>query len=228
MFHHFTMNGIWLMLFLHERKQILVLVKQFTSASSVEMFLSSRHYSHSSSFSQLVVCKRRNLDKAFKFSKWSGPSDMNESQSWSLPSLNFLSADLTWRDMYIWLSLLNPCLHSDETRYNLNNWCFWLLSFWICSVKATTDDCKCLNVLNRIRSKNSKKKTFRNNSWLVDGHEVSGVAKGGRSAPGGTFMGAGLWAMLWGINLQRLHWNKGGFNVGTLLAVEGRFWFWVI
>jgi len=26
---------------------------------------------------------------------------MNGSQSWSLPSLNFLSTDLTWLDMYI-------------------------------------------------------------------------------------------------------------------------------
>ena len=56
----------------------------------------------------------------------------------------------------------------------------------------------------------------------------SGIAKGGRSAPGGTFMGAALWATLWVINLQELCWNKSGFNVGTLLAVEGRFWFWVI
>jgi len=105
--------------------------KTVYSASSIETFLSSRYYSRSSSFSQLVVCKRRILVKAFKFSKWSGPSDnsdMNESQSWSLLSLNFLSADLTWLDMYIWLSLLNPCLHNDETRNNLNNWCFWLLS----------------------------------------------------------------------------------------------------
>jgi len=30
MFHHFTINCIWLMLFLHELKQILVLVKQFS------------------------------------------------------------------------------------------------------------------------------------------------------------------------------------------------------
>jgi len=56
-----------------------------------------------------------------------GPSDMNESQSWSLPSLNFLSADFTWLDMYIWLSPINPCLHSGETRYDLNNGCFSLL-----------------------------------------------------------------------------------------------------
>jgi len=55
------------MLFLHELKQVLVLVKQFTSASSIEMFLSSRYYSHGLTFSQLVVCKRRNLVKAFKF-----------------------------------------------------------------------------------------------------------------------------------------------------------------
>jgi len=50
-------------------EQVLILVKQFTSASSIEMFLSCRYYSHVSSFSQLVVCKRRNLVKAFKFSK---------------------------------------------------------------------------------------------------------------------------------------------------------------
>jgi len=69
MFHHFTMNCIWLMLFLHELKQVLVLVKQFTSASSIETFLSSRYYSHVSLFSYSVVCKRRNLVKAIKFNK---------------------------------------------------------------------------------------------------------------------------------------------------------------
>jgi len=57
------------MLFLHELQQVLVLVKQFTSVSSIETFLSSRYYSHVSSFSQLVVCKWKNLFKAFKFSK---------------------------------------------------------------------------------------------------------------------------------------------------------------
>jgi len=56
---------IWLMLFLHEIEQVLVLVKHFTSASSLETFLSSRYYWHVSSFFQLVVCKRRNLVKAF-------------------------------------------------------------------------------------------------------------------------------------------------------------------
>jgi len=40
MFHHFTMNCIWLMLFSHELKQVLVLVKHFALASPMEMFLS--------------------------------------------------------------------------------------------------------------------------------------------------------------------------------------------
>ena len=53
------------MLFLHKLEQVLVLVKQLTSASSIETFLSSRYYSHVSSFSQLVVCKRRDLVKGF-------------------------------------------------------------------------------------------------------------------------------------------------------------------
>jgi len=33
------------MLFLHELEQVLVLVKQFTSASSIKTFLSNRYYS---------------------------------------------------------------------------------------------------------------------------------------------------------------------------------------
>jgi len=59
------------MLFFHELKQVLALVKQFTLASSLETFFSSRpiYYSHSSTFSRSVVCKRRNLVKACKFSK---------------------------------------------------------------------------------------------------------------------------------------------------------------
>jgi len=63
-------------------------------------------------------------------------SDMNESQPWSLPSLNFLSADSNWLDMNIWLFRLNPYLHSGETRYNLNNWCFWLLSILNLLIKS--------------------------------------------------------------------------------------------
>jgi len=50
-FHHFTKNCIWLMLFLHELEQIFVWVKQFTSPSSTETILSSRYYSHVSYFS---------------------------------------------------------------------------------------------------------------------------------------------------------------------------------
>ena len=63
-------------------------------------------------------------------------------------------SDHLWKVTYTWLSLLNPCLHSGETWYKFNNWCFWQLSvFWTCLIKATANDCKCLNV-NRIRSKN--------------------------------------------------------------------------
>ena len=38
-------------------------------SSSIETFLSSRYYSHVSTFSHAAVCKRRHLVKAFKFSK---------------------------------------------------------------------------------------------------------------------------------------------------------------
>jgi len=38
MFRHFAINCIWLVLFLHEFKQVLVLAKQFTSASSKKCF----------------------------------------------------------------------------------------------------------------------------------------------------------------------------------------------
>ena len=97
-------------------------------------------------------------------------SDMNESQSWSLPSLNFLSANLTWLDMYIWLSLLNPCLHSGEARYNLKNLCFWLLNILTCLIKQTqmiADVLMWTEFAQRI-----SRKTSQNNSWLVDGHAV--------------------------------------------------------
>jgi len=42
MFHHFKINSILLMLFFHELKLVLALVKQFTLASSIETLLSSR------------------------------------------------------------------------------------------------------------------------------------------------------------------------------------------
>jgi len=57
------------MFFLLELKHVLVLVKQFASASSIETFLSSRHYSHGSTFSHSDAYKRTNLVKAFKLSK---------------------------------------------------------------------------------------------------------------------------------------------------------------
>jgi len=36
-FHHFTINCVWLMLFLHERKQVLVVVKQFSFNRNVSL-----------------------------------------------------------------------------------------------------------------------------------------------------------------------------------------------
>jgi len=38
MCHYFTMNCIWFMLFLHDLKQVLVLVKQLTSAYQQKRF----------------------------------------------------------------------------------------------------------------------------------------------------------------------------------------------
>ena len=81
---------------------------------------------------------------------------MNESQSWSLPSLNFLGVDLTWLDMYIWLSLLNLAFTVTKHDTTSTTDAFDFSIFWTCSIKATKNDCKCLNV-NRILSKNSKK-----------------------------------------------------------------------
>jgi len=51
------------MIFLHELKHILVLVKQFTSASSIETFLSSKYYLYGSSFSRSVVANGGTLSK---------------------------------------------------------------------------------------------------------------------------------------------------------------------
>jgi len=67
MFQYFTINCLCLTLFLCELKQVLVLVKQFIFIN--RNVPSSRYYSHGSTFSYSVVCKRRNLVKAFKFSK---------------------------------------------------------------------------------------------------------------------------------------------------------------
>ena len=94
-FHHLTINCIWLMLFLHERKQALVLVKQLTSASSIETFLSTRYYSCGSSFSHSIVCKQNisskhlnAVNKVFHLARCATQDlyradahDINESQS---------------------------------------------------------------------------------------------------------------------------------------------------
>jgi len=72
-FHHFTMNCSLLMLFFHELKQVLVLVR---NAENKVVYLTR--------------CETQDLCNT-------DTSDINESQSWSLPLLKFLSADLTWR-----------------------------------------------------------------------------------------------------------------------------------
>ena len=143
MFHHFTVNCICLMLFLHELEQVLVLVKQFTSASSTEKFLSSRYVSHDFILFPISCLQTEEASQSILYSANkvvhlarcetqdlcnTDTSDMNESQSWFLPSLNFLSADLSWLNMHVWLFRLNFCLHRGETQYDLNNWCFWLLN----------------------------------------------------------------------------------------------------
>jgi len=91
-------------------------------------------------------------------------SDVNKSQSWSLPSLSFLRADLTCLDMYIWLVLLTACLHSDEIRYNLINWWFWLLNILNLLSKSNHKWLQ-MSVLSRVRSEN-----FQNN---VSGNELA-------------------------------------------------------
>jgi len=61
MFHHFTINGIWLMLFLHELKQVMVLVKQLgfinRNVSLKHILLTWFNIFH------LLVYKGRNLVK---------------------------------------------------------------------------------------------------------------------------------------------------------------------
>ena len=84
-------------------------------------------------------------------------SDMNESQLWSLPSLNFLSADLTWLDMYVLILAFAVAKH-DTTS---SNDAFDFSIFWTCSIKAATNYCKCLNVLNRNSLREFPKQRFR-------------------------------------------------------------------
>ena len=103
-----------------------------------------------------------------------GTSDMNESQSWSLPSLNFLSADLTcWFNM-AWCVHLIVSLESLPSQWRntittSTTDAFDFSIFWTYSIKATTNDCKCLYV-NRIRSKNIQKKNVSEKQlacWLT-------------------------------------------------------------
>jgi len=99
--------------------------------------------------------------------------DMNKSQSWSLPSLSFLSADLTWLGMY----RLPDCLTripaftgaKHDTTWKIDAFEFSI--FWTCSLKTSTNDCKCHNVLKRVRSENFPK-IVSEQQLIVDGHEV--------------------------------------------------------
>jgi len=100
MFHHFTIKGIWLMLVLDELKQVLVLVKQFflinRNVSRKQILLT---WSNIFSFSWLQTvesCQRINsANKVVHFSRCAtqdlyntDTSDMNNTQSLSLPSLS--------------------------------------------------------------------------------------------------------------------------------------------
>jgi len=106
-------------------KQILLTCFILFPISCLQTEGSSQRILHSANtVVHLAKCETQDL-------YYTDTSDMNELQSWSLPSLNLLSADLFWFDMYIWLSHLNSCLDSGETRYNLDNWCFWVLSILI-------------------------------------------------------------------------------------------------
>jgi len=67
MFHHFIIICIWLMLFCTNSHKVWYWSNSL--ASSTETFLSSKYCSYGSTFSHSVVCKRRNIVKAFKFSK---------------------------------------------------------------------------------------------------------------------------------------------------------------
>ena len=112
MIHHFTMNCIWMMLCLHELK---FWCWPNGEASSIETFLSIRYCSHFPIrlFANGVISSKH-LNSANKLVHLSRcatqdlynthTSDMKNTQSRSLPSLSFwltfLSADLTWLDMY--------------------------------------------------------------------------------------------------------------------------------
>jgi len=130
MFHHFTMNYIWLMHFLHELKQVLVLVKQF---SFINRNVSIKQIILTWFIIFPISCLQMEESSKFTFSKHSGPLtqmwrcetqylyhtdtfDMNESQSSSLPLLNFLSADLTWLGRYCTSDCLSCILAPSQWR----------------------------------------------------------------------------------------------------------------
>ena len=144
---------------------VLALVKQFTLASSIETFLPSRYYSHVSSFSHLVVCKRRNLVKAANKVVHLARCVKHKACT--------IQIHLTWMNhshdpcllwiflvlIYLGLIWTSDCLSSilaftvvkHDTTSTADAYDFSI--FWTCSIKPTTNDCKYLNV-NRNHSKN--------------------------------------------------------------------------
>jgi len=81
----------------------------------------------------------------------------------------FFSADLTWLDTFIWFSLE---LLLSQWRNTIQPRQLMLLSSQYPELAHWKQPQMIANLLNRVRSENSHKKKFQNNTWLVDGHEV--------------------------------------------------------
>jgi len=117
-------------------------------------------------------------------------------QSWSLPSLNFLRVDLVWLDMYrtsycfSWILAFTVAKHDTTSTTDA----FDFSIFWSFSVKATRNDCKCLNV-NIIRSKNFQKNVSEQQlacRWIWSMNLKLGTFEAG-PLPGFSSRGAKTW-----------------------------------
>jgi len=88
-------------------------------------------------------------------------SDMNNARSWSLPSLSLwvflvlikLGLTCTSACLY-WILVFTVAKHDT----NSTNDAFDFSIFWTCTLKATRNDWKCLNALNRVISEFAKKR----------------------------------------------------------------------
>ena len=156
MFHHFSINCIWLILFLHELNKFWYWSNSL--ASSIETFLSNRYYSPDLKFSYSVVCNRRiypkhssiKVDHLSRYATQglhnTDTSDMHKSQSRSLPSLEFSQCwfNLVWYVHLIisWIVAFTVARHDTTSTIDA----FDFSIFWNFSLKTATDDCKCLKV----------------------------------------------------------------------------------